>query len=273
VSATEEHVYPTDHPTFGDRLACFGQRLLVGVRRDLGYRGRAYLFNLSSGAREAEFNVPAIDPLDAYNQFGSAVALSSDRVVIGQDYEYATCPRTPCPSPVYVFRRDSSGAWPLERQIYNPYTIDHPSFLFVDHFGSSLAIIKDWLAIGARNPGGPGGRPEANPRVNFFHVAAGTWSFDSSAPAPGVEPGFGIDDGDEFAVGDTGGELDGAPVGRVRLFAHTLLASDTGDDASVAVDDQLILPSIYSPYVGLSGSNLVVSTNEPGLGALFFGAD
>ncbi|HEX2731353.1 MAG TPA: hypothetical protein VHM70_07110, partial [Polyangiaceae bacterium] len=110
VTATESHVYPTDHPTFGDRLACFGQRLLVGVRRDLGYRGRAYLFNLSTGAREAEFNVPAIDPLAAYNQFGSAVALSSDRVVIGQDYEYATCPRTPCPSPVYVFRRDSSGA-------------------------------------------------------------------------------------------------------------------------------------------------------------------
>jgi hypothetical protein len=33
------------------------------------------------------------------------------------------------------------------------------------------------------------------------------------------------------------------------------------------------LPSIYAPYVALSGGNLVVSTNEPGWGALFFGAD
>jgi hypothetical protein len=266
VSDEESHVYSYELASFGRRLASDGENLLVSAPTDLGNVGRVTLFDLPSGALKHTFDVPSTEVVHGETFFGSALAISGNRLVIGMNYLGSTCPLTPCNAPVYVYEKTGT-TWNVEAVASPDMSEGAGSQLYLNRFGTAVGIVGNWLAVAAINP--EGAQP-ADPRVYFYVREAGAWQFEGSSDAPGVRAGLGIAaNNGRFVVGDAGGTLEGDGTGRVRVF----LTSEFPDSATAdeALEGQIILPKpAYSPVVALAGPNLVVSTPTADLGALLF---
>jgi hypothetical protein len=134
---------PAPFAYFGSSLAVSGNRLVVGAARDdTGAidAGVAYVFDLGSAAPA----VPAVTLTNpspaAFDSFGSAVAISGSRVVIGAYQEDNGAVVT---DPVYVYDLASiTPTVPVAR-------FDNPSPAAYDYFGAAVAVSGSRVVIGA----------------------------------------------------------------------------------------------------------------------------
>jgi hypothetical protein len=150
---------------FGSDVALSGDTLAVAAPFETGsvagvgnlaMSGAVYVYRRQGGQWQHEARLEASNP-DAFDSFGSALALSGDTLAAGSFGESSAArgvggdqadDSAPLSGAVYVFRRlDDTGAWAQEAYIKASNT---DAF---DHFGTSMDLDQDTLAVGAVNEG------------------------------------------------------------------------------------------------------------------------
>ena len=129
---------------FGSSVAIDGNRVVVGAIGDddtASSSGSAYVFEYDGTAWNEVAKLNASDAT-ANDWFGSAVAISGDRIAIGaeQDDDNALS----ASGSVYLFDFDGVSSWNETGKLY---ASDPAS---IDYFGSSLAMEGDRMLVGAR---------------------------------------------------------------------------------------------------------------------------
>jgi outer membrane protein assembly factor BamB len=190
----------TGRDGFGTAVAVHGSRLLIGAPGDDTYGtnfGQAHLFDADSGVLLRTFDDPTVG--DGEGEFGQAVALDSDRVLVGEVGQ------------AHLF--DASTGALL-------WTFDAPAVTGVLAFGHSVALEGDRVLIGA-----PGYNNNVG-QVRLFDATAGTLvrTFDDPTdPDPLRGHWFGSSvslDEDRVLIGEPQTSLNELPLyeGQAHLF-------------------------------------------------------
>ncbi|HKQ47863.1 MAG TPA: thrombospondin type 3 repeat-containing protein [Phycisphaerae bacterium] len=217
---------------FGLSVAITGDTLVVGAPSEdssamgvdgdggddnTSASGAAYIFTRSGTSWSQQAFVKASNT-GANDQFGIAVAVSGDTVVVGADGEASNATgvngnqannSVSSSGAVYVFVRDTGGAW--SQQAYVKASNTGGS----DFFGRAVAVSADTLAVGAQfedsNATGIDGNGSNNSASSsgaayFFVRSGGVWSQQAYTKASNTGAGdrFGLSlamSGDTLAVG------------------------------------------------------------------------
>ncbi len=144
---------------FGRAIALSGARLLIG---GVAGRGVAYVYQRTGGAWEPAAELRSPDPpASGDDRFGSAVALHSDRAVVGAPGQASGA--------AYAFESDAVAGWTF-RQRLTP-----PSLGADARFGFAVALHGDRAAVGA-----PGAASAGAPGAGLVRVFAltdgGAWT-------------------------------------------------------------------------------------------------
>jgi hypothetical protein len=131
---------------FGYSVAIDGDRAIVGARfeddTDGGNSGKAYIFNVTTGALVHTLDNPNAFNTSAADNFGSSVAISGNYAIVGAPAE-----------------DDADGVQSGKAYIFNVtngsllHTLDNPNpvgISFNDSFGGSVAISGNYAIVGAR---------------------------------------------------------------------------------------------------------------------------
>lgn len=287
---TWEHVQilrpPSSSPSeeLGQRVAMSGRRAVVttGTSTRSGDPGKAYVFErkgenmweqtavlrASNGSAEGEYGG---------DNFGDAVALEGDYIVIGAHREDGPSDRIPNAGAAYVFERQEKGDWE-ELQILRAHNADGQ-----DYFGTSVAMEGKQLFVGADGEDGPTDDQTDSGAVYVFQLgSSGDWKPHqllrlSDTSRTNVGSSLAIDQ-DRAVVGAF--YADGPEEGMKRTgIAYVLKRSRTGHwqkdgllYASNAVRDAKLHEdnTAYHPYFGntvaLSDSLIVVGANGSDVG-------
>jgi hypothetical protein len=191
---------------FGFAAAMDNGALVVGAPGD-GGRGSVYVFRLdAAGDWREEQRVIAPDA-HAGDQFGQAVAIDGERIVVGAPGHDRAGSSTDF-GQVYVYLRTGT-SWALET------TIRDPASPLMAGFGAAVALDGDTLI--AR---------DYRSNVRIYRGAGTSWTAEA-VPSTCVGSSFAID-GDQLAVGDpydasgngTPGDTSAPDSGAVRLFSR-----------------------------------------------------
>ena len=194
---------------FAGTLAFQGTDLFIGAPFDSdaeSQAGQVYVCRLQgdvfvSGQR-LQPRVPA-----AGDQFGGAVALDGDALVVGSvNRAHGSLARA---GAAFVFRRQGS-MWLPEQTLTRAIPID------TDDFANSVAIHGDVIVVGAPAELGRGA-------AHVFLRQGGTWTKVQELRGPFSSHRFGCSlsiQGNLIAVGAMGDELFGTEKGSVFLFRH-----------------------------------------------------
>jgi hypothetical protein len=156
---------------FGSSLAISGNYLIVGATgEDEGLStnsGKAYLFDLATGALEYTLNNPNAFDTPAGDNFGVSVAISDSYVVVGADLEDDAGGIVS--GNAYVFDLPTGNLL---------YTLDNPndySNSEGDQFGRAVAISGNYLIVGAPGEQAPGSPTKTNSgKAYIFDVTTGS---------------------------------------------------------------------------------------------------
>ncbi len=198
---------------FGRTLALDGGTALIGAPgdQDAGSgAGAAYVFVRRKQGWEREVKLLAADPsLDA--QFGSALALTGDRALIGA---YRDSEQGRLAGAAYLFERTDDG-W---QQVQKLTPTDARAG---QYFGYAVALADDWALIGAWGDDDKG--HHAGAVYLFEHTDAGWVQRQKLTPAPaGARLGVSVALADATLL--AGAYLDEAEVGRIGagyLFSYS----------------------------------------------------
>lgn len=208
---------------FGYAVAISGDLLVVGGELIDGVPsnssasavGAAYVFGRENGAWVEQAFLKA-ENAEADDQFGYAVDIDGETVVVGAPYESggpsstSVAPDNDASSAgaAYVFARDSFGSW--QQQAY----LKASNAGFVDTFGTSVAIHGDTVVVGAPQESGSATSTAASPNNSassagaaYVFVRSGsTWSQQGYLKASNAEAGDRLGcavavDGDTVVVG------------------------------------------------------------------------
>ena len=213
---------PTARDDFGAALAIEGDRLLVGAPGDDtsgGGVGEAHLFDLTTGALLRTLDAPG---LGASAAFGSAVALSGARALVGARFDDADGTDV---GSAHLFDT-ATGA--LIANFADPTVTD------ADSFGWAVALDGDRALIGARSDATAGARVG---EAHLFDAASGDLLATIADPTPSTEDQFGTSlalDGDLAAIGAPLDDGAGMNAGQVSLF------DVAADLAPTAVNDRAV---------------------------------
>jgi hypothetical protein len=187
---------PSDHGgVFGESVAISGDTIVVGSRYSdvpgVSNAGAAYVFVRSGAVWTEQAKLFASDAHSS-DEFGGAVAVSGDTILVGA--EYAEDPDDGTveeQGAAYIFVR-SGTVWTQQARLA-------PSDVFLaDQFGTSVAVSGDTAVVGSKNGDAPG---VANVGAAYVYVRSGTvWTLQSKLTA------FDAAGGDRFsnAVAITG---------------------------------------------------------------------
>ena len=133
---------------FGFQVGIDQGRVVVGAtKRDLNgvFAGAAYVFGRDVGGADAWGQEAELIPSDAQSGqwFGNAVSVDGDRLVVGA-LNTTTGFEEDQAGQVYVFERDGGGVW------NEALVLTNEDRAMGDLFGSSVALVGDQLAVGAR---------------------------------------------------------------------------------------------------------------------------
>lgn len=225
----------------GESVAADGERILAGAPGDAvdGHEdaGSVYLFD---DIVDQEDRLPNPAPADG-DRFGAAIASDAGVLIVGAPG--AEAEGVEGAGAAYVFTKDGSGDWTLERSLPNP----DPAVQ--DAFGTSVAIEDRRILVGA-----PGktvdGTEEAGAVFAFVDVGVGDWvqeaRFTSAEPAEGDKLGRSLAIGEDRA-------LAGA-VGAASAFA-------VDGEGNWAETDRIPAPDgspVFGVQVSLQGDTAVV---------------
>jgi len=243
---------------FGRSVAISDDTAIVSACRH-GWIGSVYMFVKSGGVWSEQQKLIASDP-GVNDFFGASVAISGDTVVVGAHLDDDNGIDS---GSVYVFTR-AGGVWSQKIKLTGS---DSATF---DHFGTSVAIEGDTIAVGAPGAGVAG-------KVYLFTRNGDSWSqfatFTSSDATKGDAFGRAISiSGDSVAVGAHANDDNGISSGSVYIFTKSganwlqegkLLASDasTGDQFGKALSlsgNSVAVGAKYSDDKGLSSGSAYI---------------
>jgi hypothetical protein len=234
---------------FGKALAMDGNTLVVGAPQHhfLEVKGAAYVFEKdSSGTWQETAKLLASDG-EAGDLFGSAVAVSGTRVLIGA---YQDDDKGSSAGAAYLFERSTTGNWNETKLTASDGAAD-------DLFGYALDMDGDTLAISAYQDDDKG---KESGSVYVFDLAAGSLSETKLLLNDGTEgdrAGFSLAlDEDQLLIGAFGDDdvaslagaayrLQRAEAGWLEQQKMTLSESQAGD--------------LFGWSVALSGSDLLIA--------------
>ena len=166
---------------FGQAVAIEGDWLAVGAPGDDGHSGAntgaVYIFKkhpIGWVVNQRIYDTYAgFTSLESGDKFGSSLALSGDRLVVGAPGDDGHSGANS--GAAYVFKlTDTDENWVLEREIADTST----GFTVLesgDRFGHSLALDGRWLAIGG--PGADGSSRNDTGAVYIFKKTRSTWDY------------------------------------------------------------------------------------------------
>jgi hypothetical protein len=194
--ATGALVHTLDNPNpdgvgsndyFGRAVAIDGNSAIVAAYRedDAGgtVSGKAYIFNVTSGALVHTLANPNAFGTSAGDQFGWSVAISGDRCIVGANLEDDIDGVTS--GKAYIFDVTTGTV---------DYTLDNPNAYTTstqDYFGASVAISGNRAIVGAYGEDDTGGIISG--KAYIFDVTTGTLLHTLDNPNP-----FGVGSGDYF---------------------------------------------------------------------------
>ena len=237
---------------YGISISMTDTHALIGAFEDSdpnAVTGAAYLFELSTGDQVGKFT-----PSDGHDidLFGFSVALSEERIIIGAPFS-----DNPIAGP------ESGAAYLFDRQTGAEITRITPSDAsWGGHFGYSVAIHEDLMAIGS-----------ANAEVAYiFEADTGAEKFRLHPPSPGVDDLFASSLGISergVVVGASRHESDGTDTGAAYLYdintgalLKELLASDASDNAnlghSIAIDGSDVVIGAFGDNNGADPTVLAI---------------
>jgi hypothetical protein len=236
---------------FAEALAMSGNIVVVGARRGGVSKGRAFVFDATSMEQTAEL-IP--DPRDGGDHdFGAAVDVSGDRIVVGYPSMCTAAPRLPCATELYIYKRGVSGTL-SKQKLTNPASRTGIE-LYRDDFGAAVAISENMLWVGERY-GGDYRDPHGSRILSFIHDAeTDSWSLVGEVEVPSVARSTG-------------------PVADRRLVAF---AFRTATEAWVDVyngvlrEARIALPGpAYAEHIDLKDERLIVSTGDSARSAIVY---
>jgi hypothetical protein len=205
---------------FGEAVAMQDGRMVIGApRKYLWYVdvGQAYLFS-TDGALLQTFNEPTPNH---YAEFGAAVAIDGDLVLIGAP---ATHPNSSDHGQAFLFNASTGRLL---------FTIDDPTPTTRDFFGMSVAVDGDLILIGdarddtdARNVGQAHLFSATTGQLlrTFEDPTRGAWDFDGFGESVSLENGLAL-------IGAPFDQSTSSVVGQAHLFdAVTGVLLETFDD-------------------------------------------
>jgi len=133
----------TDGDQFGQAVAVFDGTVVVGAPEDgdLGAdAGSAYVFEHGTGLWSDQSKLTPKDGA-AYDKFGTAVAVTSDRIAVGAPFHDSLLPDS---GAAYLFG-DLEGEWTQSSRITSP------TAYYLDNFGSGLALDGNHVLVGAEH--------------------------------------------------------------------------------------------------------------------------
>lgn len=243
---------PTQTDGFGSAVGIDGGRVVIGASGDDSTAlnvGQAYLFNADTGALLQTFDDPTPSPimipgpvpgLGSSDQFGSAVTIDGDLVLIGAPFDNTVGEGV---GQAHLF--DANTGQLLQ-------TFDDPTPTSSDFFGRSLALDGTHVLIGAPNDD----TDDINSgQAHLFDASTGAFLRTFSDPRPTESNRFGISvalDGDRVVIGASGDNRNGNVSGQAYRFdastgelLQTLLdptpAPQSGFGSGVAIDGDVIL--------------------------------
>lgn len=159
--------------------------------------GAAYVFERVNGCWQLEAQL--ISPVG--DEFGRAVSISGDRILVGNWKEFNSQLGVTGPGAAYVYERNAGGCWGVTAKLEPmPGQSDPWSF-----FGSSVDLDGDRAVIGAREDNDNGGDEGA---VYVFENTGGVWNQTQKILPPSLGPSlpnwFGNSvslDGDRLLIG------------------------------------------------------------------------
>ncbi len=211
---------------FGTSVAVDGDTVVVGAQGSSGAQGKAYIYSRNQGGAgvwglAASLSDP---PASSGAQFGSAVAVNGDTVVVGA-YTAGTG------GAAYVYSRGPSGAgsgsgvWSLAASLADPAAASG------DEFGSAVAVYGDTAVVGAYGSGGSKGAAYIYSRNQG---GAGSWGLADSLSDPAAAAndfyGYAVSvNGDTVVVGAYGTS---GSKGAAYVYSRTP-TSGSGDGSGV----------------------------------------
>ena len=164
---------------FGVSVAISGNYAIVGANSEDGSSnqsqscGAAYIFERDGSGNWAEKKILRASNLGANDQFGKAVAISGNYVIVGAIGEDGTSVggTTDSCGAAYIFERDGSGNW-AETKILRASNLEAS-----DHFGRSVAISGNYAIVGATGEAGSGNTtPISGAAYIFERDGSGNWA-------------------------------------------------------------------------------------------------
>ena len=251
---------PANSTGFGASVGIDGDNVLIGdIDGTTGIGGRAHLFDIVTGNLLLTFDDPTPTTTD---QFGSAVALDGDYVLIGEQGD------------------DTSGQNNGQAHLFDAatgnllHTFNEPNpAIGSDGFGFSVAIDGDNVLIGEISDGSVGDNVG---QAHLFDSITGDLLRTFNDPTPTDMDEFGTSvalDGDNFLVGARGDDTDGNDVGQAYLFGaipstrtavETLELSDGGvftlntDLTGGIAGDVIVGTGSAETIAGVAGDDYVV---------------
>jgi hypothetical protein len=245
---------------FGHSVAIFGDILVVGaIRADVGgseSQGAAYIFYRNHNGAEQWGQVQKISSGGAWDEFGSAVAISHDTIVVG-----APNASPADPGAAYVFSRNMGGAdnWGLVQQLYPSETGDY------HYFGSAVAIDGDTIVVGRE---GDDAYPKRGAAYIYVrnHGLADSWDrLMKLTPTDGSEYHYfgqtvDIHDGTIVVGSSPYGICD---EGAVYVFSRNFGSADNWGQVTRLISPDIASYESFGEAVSLHGDTLIVAAENP----------
>jgi hypothetical protein len=215
---------PREAALFGFRVAIDGKRIVVGAPHDAdGGSVYVYEYGASGPKRTAILHG---DGLDAASQFGRAVALQGDKLVVGCPSDDVGATQT---GSVYAFDYDGSAWQPagvMRSEAPGPY----------DWLGSSVALDGDLVVSGATGGTAVGEKFSGGLTYVFARTAEG-WKQRSMVNAtPGVDTAF---FGESLSILGTAVAVGGFPCTPLTNVGGTAYLFTPGGDGRWKQDDAI----------------------------------
>jgi hypothetical protein len=248
---------------FGGSVAIDGNYAIVGAEgeTDAGGQqsGKAYIYNVTSGALLQTLDNPNPYGTSVYDNFGKAVGISGNYALVTALYE-----------------DDAGGDSSGKAYIFNVstgalvHTLDNPSAYGTsagDRFGNSGAISGNYAIVGAYHEGGAGGLYSG--KAYIFNVSTGALAHTLDNPNAGASDYFGFSvaiSGNYAFVGaysvDIAGQVDNGKAyifsvstGQLKATLDNPNSSGVTFGAAVAMsDDHFVVGAAYTPGLGENAS-------------------
>ncbi len=270
LTASDKAIYTN----FGFAVAISGNTLVVGSIYATKTYGAAYVFNQPAGGWSGNLTESAkltASDITAFNQFGTAVAISGNTIVVGAPNNNAG--GTTESGAAYVFVRPSAGWSGSLTETVKLSASDKAPY---NQFGKSVAINGDTIVVGSwgAHPGAIDSAGEAyvfvKPSGGWSVTASESARLTASDPAIGALFGYPVPiSGDTIVAGASGAASGGVSyAGAAYVFVKPTggWSGNLTESAKLTASDKAAYDR-FGSWVAISDNTLVVGAPHASVGS------